>query len=312
MTSIQRCSASLLFGALAALTAGAQPRDVRNSQDHPLISRYPGSIINQYSVTEFDELDLPLGKLQAGKASKSQHLEGKITRIVYNGPGGRSLLEVYRNYESALQKGNLSTVWSCINEACGVGGITINSRFRDDWSWGSGHRALTAKAARPQGDIWVSLHIGQWANPTQGTTLVLYIVELKPMEADLIKVDAVAMGGDLERTGHTAIYGIYFDTNKAEVKPESDAAIQEIAKLLSQTPTLKLYVVGHTDSTGVLAANMDLSKRRAEAVVQTLVAKHKVAAARLTAMGCGPLAPVAPNDAEEGRAKNRRVELVKQ
>lgn len=105
---------------------------------------------------------------------------------------------------------------------------------------------------------------------------------------------------------------IYFDTGKAEVKPESDAALEEIAKLLQQNPQLKLYVVGHTDNAGTWASNMDLSRRRANAVTQVLSTKHGVEAARLSPQGDGPTAPVASNDTEEGRANYRRVELVKQ
>jgi outer membrane protein OmpA-like peptidoglycan-associated protein len=108
------------------------------------------------------------------------------------------------------------------------------------------------------------------------------------------------------------VYGIYFDTGKSDVKPESDAALREIAKLLSQEAKLKLYVVGHTDSVGQLDANMKLSQARAEAVSKTLAAKHGVAASRLKAMGAGPISPVASNATEDGKAKNRRVELVEQ
>jgi OmpA-OmpF porin, OOP family len=99
---------------------------------------------------------------------------------------------------------------------------------------------------------------------------------------------------------------------KADLKPESDATLKEIAKLLQQDPRLKLYVVGHTDNVGVLASNMDLSKRGGDAVVKVLTTTYNVAAARLTAEGDGPTAPVASNDTEEGRGQNRRVELVKQ
>ena len=132
------------------------------------------------------------------------------------------------------------------------------------------------------------------------------------MEGGLVTVNAAALAGDINRTGHTAVYGIYFDTGKADLKPESDAAISEISKLLEQDSSLKLLVVGHTDNVGTLASNMDLSKRRAAAVVQALTARHGIAAARLIAQGAGPLAPVASNGNEEGRAKNRRVELVQQ
>ncbi len=116
---------------------------------------------------------------------------------------------------------------------------------------------------------------------------------------------------DLARTGHVAVYGIYFDFGKADVKSESEPMLKEIAKLLQQDPRLKLHVVGHTDSVGELAYNLDLSRRRAQAVVQVLATKHGIAPGRLRGDGVGPLAPVASNDTEEGRAKNRRVELVK-
>jgi len=124
--------------------------------------------------------------------------------------------------------------------------------------------------------------------------------------------DKGSEANDISSTGHVAVYGIYFDTGKADLKPESDATLKEIAKLLQQDANLKLYVVGHTDNQGTLTLNMDLSKRRADSVVATLTAKYGVTAGRLQAFGSGPYSPVAPNDTEDGRAKNRRVELVKQ
>jgi outer membrane protein OmpA-like peptidoglycan-associated protein len=120
------------------------------------------------------------------------------------------------------------------------------------------------------------------------------------------------MAGDIGSSGKVAIYGIYFDFDKAEVKPESEPALAEIAKLLQADATLKLYVVGHTDNAGGYDHNMKLSQQRAEAVVRELTSKYRIAAVRLKPRGVGSLAPVTSNDTEEGRAKNRRVELVKQ
>jgi outer membrane protein OmpA-like peptidoglycan-associated protein len=108
------------------------------------------------------------------------------------------------------------------------------------------------------------------------------------------------------------VSGIFFDTGKADVKPESAAAPGEVAKLPQQDPSMRVFVVGHTDNAGSVSSNMDLSSRRAAAVVKEMIAKHGVAPARLQAFGNGPYAPVASNDSEEGRAQNRRVELVKQ
>jgi outer membrane protein OmpA-like peptidoglycan-associated protein len=111
-------------------------------------------------------------------------------------------------------------------------------------------------------------------------------------------------------SGKVALYGLFFDTDKDAVKPESQPTLAEIAKLLKSTPSLRLHVVGHTDNQGKSDYNLDLSRRRAASVVAELTGKHGIAANRLDAFGCGMYSPVASNDAEDGRAKNRRVELV--
>jgi len=305
----------VVVSALVAAAGAAQAGDIEGSKDHPLLTRYPGSVISKYEVFEFDEFTLPLGRLKDdGTLAKSQHLEGKITHIVYDAPNGRSLLEVYRNYESALIKGGFQVLYGCNGaDACGCCGPKLYAPVGDeDWNWRAGERYISAKLSRPGGDAYLSLFIGQWSDLTQGPSIRLYVIEVKPMEGGLVTVNAEALAGDIRQTGHSAVYGIYFDTGKADVKPESDATIQEIAKLLKQDAALKLLVVGHTDNVGTLASNMDLSKRRAAAVVDVLVSKNGIAAARLVAQGAGPLAPVASNKTEEGRAKNRRVELVEQ
>jgi outer membrane protein OmpA-like peptidoglycan-associated protein len=315
MKRIQKLVAVGFLAALTAAIGAAQNKDVEGSKDHPLVSRYPGLVIAEYGFTEFDEFTLPLGKLKNGDTpEKTQHLEGKITRIAYDAPAGRSILEIYRNYESALKKAGFDILFACANnEGCGNGSPTLYAaKGADDWSWGAGQRYLSERQSRAEGDAYVSLHIGQWSNLDRGSAVLLYVVEVKPMQGDLVTADAAALASDITKTGHSAVYGIYFDTAKADVKPESEAALKEIAKLLQQNAQLKLLVVGHTDSVGTLASNMDLSKRRAEAVVQALASKYAIAPARLTAQGAGPLAPVASNKSEPGRAKNRRVELVEQ
>jgi outer membrane protein OmpA-like peptidoglycan-associated protein len=148
---------------------------------------------------------------------------------------------------------------------------------------------------------------------TAGHSIVLLdLVEAAPMETRMVTVDASAMAKDIAASGHVALYGILFDTDKTDIKSESAATIAEIARLLQQDPKIALFVVGHTDNVGGYDHNMDLSQRRATAVVRELTVKHGVAASRLKAAGTGPLAPVAPNDSDQGRARNRRVELVKQ
>jgi flagellar motor protein MotB len=297
---------ALVLGGVGFIAA--QGEDAEGSKDHPLISRYPGSTINHYTQKAFDEYELPLSKVEDGKYAKTQHVEGKVTMIYYVTPEGKSALEVYRNYASGLKNGGFQELFTCYKTCGGAppSGASLDDAFGN---YGEDTRYLAAKLARAEGDVYVALWVYDSGFDIK---TFLTVVEAKPMETGLVTVNAAALAGDITRTGHAAVYGIYFDTGKADVKPESDATLNEIAKLLQQDPSLKLYVVGHTDNVGTLASNMDLSRRRALAVTQVLTTKHGVAAARLSPQGDGPTAPVASNDSEEGRAKNRRVELVKQ
>jgi flagellar motor protein MotB len=293
-------------------TALGQRRDVPGSKDHPLISRYPGSYIYEYVHKEYDEFTLPLGTVSNStrQAEKSQHLEGKVTRIRYQSPKERSTLEVFRNYVGALRAAGAETLFTCVKAECGnTQGAKLYGDSLDYWGPFNGLRYLAGKLSRPEGAAYVSLGV---VDSRDGPLVTLYVIEMKPMEAELVTVNAASLSGDITRTGHAAIYGIYFDTGKADVKPESEATLKEIAKLLQQDASLKLHVVGHTDNVGTLASNLELSKRRAAAVIKVLTMKYGIAAARLDSEGVGPLAPVASNDTEEGRSKNRRVELVKQ
>ena len=138
-----------------------------------------------------------------------------------------------------------------------------------------------------------------------------HIIKEIALTQDVV-ASAAEMSNGLTNSGHSVVNGILFDTGKADVKPESAAALEEVVKLLKQNAAMKVYVVGHTDNVGALASNVDLSKRRAAAVVQMLSTKYGVAADRLQSFGAGPYAPLASNDNEAGRTLNRRVELVKQ
>ena len=153
---------------------------------------------------------------------------------------------------------------------------------------------------------WVQ--VSPW-NGGQGISL--YIVEEKAMEQYVV-ADADALAKEISLSGKVAVYGIHFDTGKAVVKPESEPALAEITKLLKEDPGLKIYVVGHTDSVGKLGYNMNLSRKRAEAVVDVLASKHGISSGRLKPHGVGPLVPASSNRSDDGRALNRRVELVEQ
>ncbi|MCJ7500866.1 OmpA family protein [bacterium] len=214
-------------------------------------------------------------------------------------------LEIYENYEQAMTAAGFEFIYTCADKGCGQPG-PADPMLKYKWACFE-QRHATGKLARPEGDIFVNLHVCKGTDKT-----FLGIVESKPMETGLVKVDADALADEIDRTGHASIYGIYFDTDKADVKPESEQALGEIARLLGNRPDLKLYVVGHTDSVGSLDYNKDLSVRRARAVVEVLTGKYGIAKNRLWGEGVGPLVPVLTNSSDGGRAKNRRVELVKQ
>ena len=272
-------------------------------QGHPLIPPYPGSTAGPPAKTvDFDEFDIPVGPAKDRKFTKLEHVEGKMTSFLYGRPKDRSQLEIFRNYESALKTAGFQTLFTCTGPACGT---QVNHPPLGYIPSGDEARYLAAKLTRPEGDVYVAIHV-------QPLDTRFVVVETKPMATGMVKISADVLAKDLDATGHVAVYDILFDTGSAEVKPESAAALTEIAKLLAQTPSLNLHVVGHTDNVGGLAQNLDLSKRRAQAVVTALTTTHKVAPNRLRADGIGPLAPVASNDNDAGRAKNRRVELVKQ
>jgi len=120
------------------------------------------------------------------------------------------------------------------------------------------------------------------------------------------------MSADIKATGHVAVYGINFDADKSDIRPDAEAAIAEIAKLLKEDASLKVFVVGHTANVGSVETSLKLSQARADAVAKYLTAKYGIESARLSSFGAGPYCPVSTNLTEEGRAKNRRVELVQQ
>jgi outer membrane protein OmpA-like peptidoglycan-associated protein len=280
---MKRSPIVLMSAGVLLLAAGAfaQQPDSPGCKDHPLFpTRMPDYRIAECKVEEYGIYEFWTTK---GPKTKTP-VEGRFTFITYAFTGQRaaepSAPAIVRNYENAIQK---------------VGGTILGSV--PNW-WVNG------KIVKDGQETWAQIERGNGK-------IWLRIVEKKAMEQYIV-ADAAALRNDIRAAGHAAIYGILFDTGKSTIKPESAQTIGEIAKLLKADPTLKIHVVGHTDNVGDIESNLKLSKDRGEAVLQALVRDHGIAAARLRSYGCGQFAPVASNDTEEGRAKNRRVDLVKQ
>ncbi len=141
--------------------------------------------------------------------------------------------------------------------------------------------------------------------------LHLDVVKEEGFADDLEFVTSSQMRDSIERTGSVALYGLQFEFDSAGLTDASDATVAEIAVFLGENPELTVFVVGHTDDQGALEYNERLSGERAAAVVRALVTRHGIDPGRLSSRGIGPLAPIASNATEAGRARNRRVEIVR-
>lgn len=273
------------IGSFLLLLSGLVPLiaqdDTEGSKDPALFTRMPGFYIYRYDDLQFDKYEFPVS------SEKTQAVEGHYLFIIYwlkENVQAPSPLQIVRNYTNAIKKAGGQLVYE----------------FED-----GGIQNVVLKLVKNGMEDWA--HVTASSNGTYS----IYIIEKQAMSQDVV-ADASSMASSIKETGKVALYGIYFDTGKATLKPESQPTLEQISKLLKADPGLKLYVVGHTDNIGAFDANMKLSMERASAVVNALVSQYSVNAASLKACGDGPTAPVATNDTEEGKALNRRVELVKQ
>lgn len=301
--------------------------DVPGSHDSPIVSRFRGSVIVGYQALDYGRMDLPMGKYEHGKLP-TEAIEGRITRIAYVAPEGKEALEVFRNFQQALAVAGFQTRFECHGSdganGCGDGfefanAVTTplfdplharNVMVQTLNAVNGNVHAITARLQRQGGPVDVALLVSK--SDRNPTGILLQICESKAMATAQVTVDAKAMSQGLAQAGHIALYGIRFATDSAALDPASKDTLAQMAALLARQPSLKVYIVGHTDDTGSLAHNLALSQQRAEAVVKALVDDYRVAPARLAAKGLASFAPVASNRDEAGRARNRRVELVEQ
>lgn len=328
-------AAALPLPGAAAKPAGAQV-DAAGSKDHPLIQRFAGSWLVGWRSADWDQTRFPLGNTigRDDKWAQSVTLEGKVTRVFYLAPRGKTPLEVHRNYQQALAAAGFKPKYACEQDCENLFfamGKTIDqtagATWVDGYIFGQGDsrygiqgvvspydgRLLYGTLTNAGKEVHVMVYTSVASNKTTNTAgTFIQIVEPKGMPTGQVQVNAAELQRGLQSEGRVALYGVFFDTGRAELKPESQPQIAEMAKLLQSDPKLKVYIVGHTDNQGALDANLTLSQQRAQAVVQALAGTHKVDAKRLLAKGVANLAPVATNATEDGRARNRRVELVLQ
>ncbi|MEW6122314.1 MAG: OmpA family protein [Pseudomonadota bacterium] len=338
--------ACLAAGGAAAQYDPLLQKDVPGGADNPLTGRYKESVLLAQTVKAFDELTLPSGPAEGSTYSDGKKFtatvtaQGKVTRSLYAAPAGRSSLEVSTNFVDALAAKGFEVAYRCSGEACGESFAVLKYKWDKPATkvlgpnYEQARRALVdavfdqvvdlrytlLKKTGPEGDTYAGIYAavnrgGSFGDASRALSdrvaVLVEIVEPKAMDRRMEVVSAEQITGKMASEGRAVFYGIQFDFDKADIKPESEPQIAEMVKFLKANPGLKIYVTGHTDNKGTLDYNVTLSGKRADAVAKALV-KLGIDPKRMIARGLGPLAPLASNRTEDGQAKNRRVELVEQ
>lgn len=311
---------TMIFSAAAALSFVGSP-DTADAQT--VLSGFEGSIELGRYTSDYDRLAYP-AELATGADVLS--VEGAMISRVFQKPDGRSNLEVFRSYERELMAagftihvaGELTAPTSfLVNQVYGPNTPSFSARTYNDPNGGgrasglelpyivglADHYLIASRTTNEQ-EFWVAIALS--GNRPK------YIVEeltRTVMATNTVTLDLNRLRSEIENAGKIAIYDIHFATGSAVIEPESAAALGIIASYLNETPG-GFYIVGHTDDTGLLASNLELSNNRAAAVKDALVSEHGISADRLETRGVGPLAPVSNNTGQAGRALNRRVEIV--
>jgi len=300
-----RCGFYLFLFTFLAVGAHAEEH-----ADHPLLSRFPGSIVKDYFHADFGKQDF-LTRNSAGKID-TKTKEGSITRIYYGLEKETTSVAIIRNAEESLKKAGFQLQLKLSDAALipfkkSAENIMVNM---SPLIIGVSPEYLYMVRQNATG----TQHIAICSSSFSSTNFIIYylILEENQQVFTPLEVSSNEISTGLKENGKIELYGIYFDTGKFNIKPESKPALEKIVKVLKDNPSLKLRIVGHTDNVGDFANNMLLSEQRAQAVLGALVQTYQIAKERLSAHGVASLAPLSTNSSEFGRAKNRRVELVQQ
>ncbi|MFB9243208.1 OmpA family protein [Massilia antarctica] len=326
-SALTACALALiLFAPLAQ--AGKYDADRPGGADHPLLSRYAGSTLYLHGEENYASART----LVAGKNGPVEKtVEGKISNRLYFGPKGRGSLEIFRNYQAALRGAGFDTLYECEAAQCekdrtqskivrwAQGAQWVDNGQSDAYvirlfEYKPGFHYIHARKQAQAGavDVQIALRTGEEsdANVQGRAQQFMQVIEAAGVEQGNVTVDASAIGAALRKDGRIALYGILFDTNKAVIKPESKDTLEQMARSLKNDPGVNVFIVGHTDNQGAVDANLALSRKRAQAVVDALGTQYGIAPARMQAHGVANLAPAANNADDSGRARNRRVEMV--
>ncbi len=299
--------------------------DVKNSSDHPLVGRYPGTYISQYTHNDYDQYHFPTQannqKTLEAFRQTFDVLEGERTTIIYDVPNEvtTSLLKVFRSIEKGMISKGFETILSCTGETypCGYAffDTVIGENRAPYYSFKNPNHSqdkdslfYSGKLTKGQDVYYVFIAVAK----TTYAQFIQYSVDVLKeenlvTEQLVLSVDKITKS--IAEKGTATLTGLYFDHNKTTLTPESETSLNTISEYLKKNKQSKYLIVGHTDTVGDIDYNQKLSLKRAYRVADEL-RKKGVSTIALEAIGAGMIAPVATNSTEQGRAKNRRVELV--
>jgi outer membrane protein OmpA-like peptidoglycan-associated protein len=316
---------------MIALTAmNAYPQDKK--KDHPAISRYKDAELIAIQKYDYQPYVLGIGKQEdkdekfrghSTYFSKYIDLEGKLTRIQYTVPLEEGIFKVFENYKNALKNAGYQILfstsdkesswpfWGTVYKSNGGINPIKKDEFRSTFPR-SGFSYIAAKGTYKQNNIYFAIFMNIDKDDVFGDNINITqdIIEINPMESGL--VTAKKIEDNIKLSGFVSIYGIHFDTGKWNIKEESKPALKEISSFLKEHQEKRYFIVGHTDNTGKFSSNMSLSEKRAKAVMNALINDYGVKAEQIKAYGVSSLSPVTSNSTDEGKARNRRVEIVEQ
>lgn len=281
-------------------------RDIKNSADHPLLSRLPGSIISKYKLFGYEK-NLIVNSINKGEFNKLE-IKGKTTMIGYNVPREYSEFEVIENYKIALKKAGFKTLYFCEDTSCGNSRklakaidalVSVNANKSQYY--------LVSELDRPQGKVLASIFVTGFIN---GLRVNLHVVEERELNNQRLTVDVDSIKNAIDQSGHVSLEGLLFKYDSDQLLPESLPVLAQIAEYLKLNTAQKFYVIGHTDDTGARSYNHVLSTNRAKQIVELLVDNYSIDKKRLTFDGVGEYSPLASNFNENDKKLNRRVELV--
>lgn len=307
---------------LSAGAAAQVANDVRGSGDYPGIGRYPGSFISQYTATPYDEGIYPLtpNSYEAPTGFESLPIKGERTTIIYDVPNdaGATPVGVLRSLEAGLKKQGFQVDLACSGDKDECGRFFVRelmsrdeireryARFKEFYNLNGA--AVSIISARKD-----AVHALAVVGKSKYSRFIQYSVDVfedgELAIQDLVLTEA-KLEADIDAAGRARLSGVNFETGSATLTADSTAALDAIAAYLAARPNEHFLVVGHTDTEGGFGYNVQLSERRAMAVIKYLEQAKSISPHRLRSVGAGYAAPLATNKAPDGRAENRRVELV--